>query len=192
MPNRQVEKQRPAKRFQRPQRTDWRSNDVSGVPWGQESWPGSDTGGGGPLDPHITSVSPTTIAAPAAAALVTVTGTNFVSGSVIEFNQAPAPGGTTFVSATSLTTMFDPVAAGSVNVTVRNPNEEESNTVVITVTAAAADPTSSWTKAEIIQWLVDHDVAVGDDAEGRFTKAELLDIVEAYLNGDPVDDLLGS
>jgi hypothetical protein len=80
--------------------------------------------------------------------------------------------------------------AKTIAVTVRR-GVEESNTINWKVTASQADPTSSWTKAEIVEWLVAQGVSIGDDAVDNFTKAELLDIVAAYLNGDPVDDLLG-
>jgi hypothetical protein len=55
------------------------------------------------------------------------------------------------------------------------------------------DPTSSWTKVEIIAWLVAKGVIVNEGAASHFTKAELLDIVEAYLNDDQdtVDELIG-
>jgi IPT/TIG domain len=84
-------------------------------------------------DPHITSLNPNTASAAAGAVTVTVTGTDFVSGSVIEIDHAAAP--TTYVSATSLTTSYDPSTVGAKQFTVRNPNEEESNSVAFTVTA---------------------------------------------------------
>lgn len=84
-------------------------------------------------DPSITSLSPNTASAAAGAVTVTVTGTNFVSGSKIEIDQAAVP--TTYVSATSLTTSYDPTTEGAKQFTVRNPNDEESNSVAFTVTA---------------------------------------------------------
>lgn len=183
MPNRQVTKQRPARKFQRPQRTDWRSNDLSGIPWGQGNWPG---GGGGVGDPQISSIAPSTLAATAGPTTLTITGTQFVAGSVVEFDQVAQT--TTFVSATSLTISFDPTIAHNYDVTVRNPNEEESNTVSFVVTAtveeepqamsAETKPTSSWLKADIIAWLVEFG---GYEEEGldAYTKAELLEYVDA-------------
>jgi hypothetical protein len=82
-------------------------------------------------DPHITSITPTGISAAAAATTLTVNGYNFENGSVVEINQAAQT--TTFVSASKLTISYDPTAAGPVSFTVRNPNEEESNTVPYTV-----------------------------------------------------------
>ena len=171
---------RPQSRDQvRVQRLDFRGYPPTGLPWGQPGW---QSGGGSADDPHISSISPATLAAPAAATVMTVTGTNFVSGATIDIDQVAVA--TTFVSATSLTTSWDPTVAKAYVFTVRNPNEEESNSFSYTVTAAAADPTNSWTKAEIVEWLVSKGVALGDDAVDRFTKAELLAIVEAYLNDD--------
>ena len=175
---------RPQSRDQvRVQRLDFRGYPPTGVPWGQPGW-----ASGGVSDPHISSISPSTLAAPAAAALVTVTGTQFVSGATIEIDNVAVA--TTFVSATTLTTSWDPTVAKTYVFTVRNPNEEESNSVNFVVTAAAADPTNSWTKAEIVEWLVGKGVSLGDDAVDRFTKAELLAIVDAYLNED--DDELAT
>jgi IPT/TIG domain len=92
---------------------------------------GDPFGPAGP-DPSITSLNPNTASAAAGAVTVTVTGTLFVSGSTIEIDQAAVP--TTFVSATSLTTSYDPSTTGVKQFTVRNPNNEESNSVPFTVT----------------------------------------------------------
>jgi hypothetical protein len=109
-----------------------------------------------PVDPAITTLAPNTVAASAGPTLITVTGTNFVSGSVIEIDQVAQP--TTFVSATTLTTNYDPTVAGSPVFTVRNPNEEESNSVTFTVTAAAAqafDP-GDHTIPEVEAYIEEH------------------------------------
>ena len=97
-------------------------------------------GGGGPdspTDPHINSLSPTTLPVSASPTVITVTGTNFVAGSVVEIAQQDRP--TTFVSATQLTVSFTPATAATVNFTVRNPDDEESNSVPFVVTAAAQE-----------------------------------------------------
>ena len=181
-----IQTSRPATKHQvRVQRLDFRGYPPTGLPWGQPGWGNP---GGTANDPHITSITPATLAAPAAATVMTVTGTQYVSGSVIEIDNVAVA--TTFVSATSLTTSWDPTVAKAYIFTVRNPNEEESNSFSYTVTAAAADPTSSWTKAEIVEWLQAQGVAVGDNAVDRFTKNELLAIVEAFLNDD--DDNLAA
>lgn len=90
--------------------------------------------GGGP-DPSITTLTPSTVSAAAGPTTVTVAGTNFAAGSVVEINQAAQA--TTFVSATSLTVSYDPSVAGTVQFTVRNPNDEESNSVPFVVGALA-------------------------------------------------------
>lgn len=88
-------------------------------------------------DPSITTLAPSTVLASAGPTTITVTGTNFEAGSVVEVNQAAQP--TTFVSATSLTISYDPTVAGTVMFTVRNPNEEESNSVAFVVGAGAEE-----------------------------------------------------
>ena len=100
-----------------------------------ESYPPSLWGGGTPgvPDPHIDSLAPNSGSAAAGPIAVTVTGTNFEAGSVVEVDQAALA--TTFVSATSLTTSYDPATVGTKLFTVRNPNEEESNSVPFTVAA---------------------------------------------------------
>jgi hypothetical protein len=192
-----LDKQRPPKKkMGRKQRRGTKSNPRTGVQWANwKDVPGSGgmTGSTGPLDPYITSIVPATIAATAAATTITVKGARFAAGCTIEFDNVAVP--TTFVSATTVTTSYDPTVAKVIAVTVRR-GVEESNTINWTVTPTAgedpaADPTSSWTKAEIVEWLVAKGVALEPGAAGHFTKAELLDIVAAYLNGDPVDDLLG-
>lgn len=87
----------------------------------------------GPVDPGISSLSP---AAGVVGVQVTVRvlGSNFEAGSVIEVDQVAVP--TTYVSASELTATVTPAAAGTKRITVRNPNDEESNGVDFTVTAA--------------------------------------------------------
>jgi hypothetical protein len=93
-------------------------------------------------DPHINSLTPATASAAAGAVTVTVAGYNFEAGSVVEIATAAQP--TTYVSPTALTVSYDPAAAGTFFFTVRNPNDEESNSVAFTVAAeAAADETST-------------------------------------------------
>lgn len=180
-------KQRPpTKKMGRKQRRGSKSNPVTKVQWANWlDYPGS--GGPGAADPHINSIAPSSIAATASATTITVTGSAFLEGSVIEFDNVAVP--TTWVSLTSVTTSFDPTVAKAINVTVRSPNGEESNIVVLTVTATAGDPTSTWLKADIITWLKDRGVVVDEVAANQFTKAELLDIVAAYLNGDTIDPI---
>ena|SRR6478735_283836 len=83
------------------------------------------------VDPSITALLPTTVSAAAGPTTVQVNGTNFEAGSVIEIDQVAVP--TTFVSATRLTTSYDPSVAGTVAFTVRNVNDEESNSVSFVV-----------------------------------------------------------
>ncbi len=85
--------------------------------------------------PAITSVSPATATAGGDVFTLTVTGSGFTNGSVVRWNGADRP--TTFVSATQLTAQIpaaDIATAGTVNVTVLNPNPDvESNQVTFTI-----------------------------------------------------------
>ncbi|MFD2717168.1 IPT/TIG domain-containing protein [Hymenobacter monticola] len=94
--------------------------------------------------PTITSLSPATATAGGAAFTLTVTGTGFVSGSVVNIGTTALT--TTFVSATSLTAAVPASAiatAGTYNVTVVNPaaNGGTSAASTFTVTSAVAAPT---------------------------------------------------
>ncbi len=90
--------------------------------------------------PTLTGLSPATVASGAAGFTLTVTGKNFVAGSVIQWNGADRT--TTFVSATTLTTAVaasDVAAAATAQVTVFNPapNGGASNALPFTVNAPA-------------------------------------------------------
>jgi hypothetical protein len=89
--------------------------------------PGGGTSGNSPFAvnnplPTITTLSPASATVGGAGFTLTVNGTKFISGSVVNFNGNPKT--TTFVSATQVTaaiTAGDLVTAGSINVTVTNP-----------------------------------------------------------------------
>src|SRR3954470_14582674 len=101
-------------------------------------------------DPHIDTLSPTSGSAAGGAFVVTVTGTDFEPSSVIEINQVAVP--TTYVSATQVTTSFDPTVVGTVQFTVRNTSGQESNSVPFTVGALTAANVASRTTAEVKTW----------------------------------------
>ena len=84
-------------------------------------------------DPAITSLAPNS-GAVSAVVTVTVTGTGFEAGSTVEVNGAAQS--TSFVSSTELTASYTPDAEGTVQFTVRNPSNAESNDSPFTVTAA--------------------------------------------------------
>jgi hypothetical protein len=91
-----------------------------------------------PADPTIATLTPSTVAASAAAVVVTVSGSNYETGAIVEVDQVAQT--TTFVDANTLTISYDPTVAGTVQFTVRNPvSEEESNSVSFVVGAGAAD-----------------------------------------------------
>ncbi|HZO56537.1 MAG TPA: IPT/TIG domain-containing protein [Bryobacteraceae bacterium] len=86
--------------------------------------------------PTISSLSPSSAVAGGAAFTLTVTGTNFVSGSTVQWGGAALT--TTFGSATQLTAAVPAnlvAAPGSVNITVVNPGPVTSAAAVFTVTA---------------------------------------------------------
>ncbi len=72
--------------------------------------------------PSITAVSPSAVTAAGTAFTLTVSGTNFISRSVVRWNGSDRP--TTFVSRTQLTAAIpasDVASAGTANVTVASP-----------------------------------------------------------------------
>jgi hypothetical protein len=135
-------------------------------------------------DPSITTLVPNTVASSAAATLINVNGSNFVAGSVIEINGTPVA--TTYVSATKLTTSYDPSAAGTVQFTVRNPNDEESNSVAFVVTASIVEDPSQFTIEEIKAWVDDHDaeadeVLAAEQARGDDARTTLVTWLQGFI-----------
>ncbi|HEY2994770.1 MAG TPA: PA14 domain-containing protein [Methylomirabilota bacterium] len=91
--------------------------------------------------PRITALTPSSGAAGGPGFTLTVTGSGFVSGSTVNWNGASRP--RTFLSATQLTASIaagDIAAAGSVPVTVRNPDGSTSNTATFTITSGGPCP----------------------------------------------------
>jgi len=85
--------------------------------------------------PVLSTLSPTSALVGSAAFTLSVSGSNFVCGAVVNFNGAPQP--TTFVSATSLTAAISAssiAAAGSFSVTVTNPAPNGGTSVASTFT----------------------------------------------------------
>ncbi|GAA4032866.1 hypothetical protein GCM10022409_16440 [Hymenobacter glaciei] len=93
--------------------------------------------------PNITSLAPNTTAAGSAAFTLTVNGTGFLSGSVVNFNGTALT--TTFVSATQLTAAVPASAVatvGTYNVTVANPSANQGGTsAAATFTVTTPAPT---------------------------------------------------
>src|ERR1700729_308202 len=100
-----------------------------------QSYPPEVLGGG----PKITVLTPNTMVAGTGPTVITVDGRGFDSDAQIEADGAGLV--TTFVSATRLTAPFSPAVEGDVTFTVRNVStRDESNDMIFTVTAGAADP----------------------------------------------------
>ena len=149
---------------------------------------------GGAADPNIDSLTPSS-GEVGVAVSVTVAGSNFEDGSVVEAGGTALS--TAFVSETELTADFTPDAEGTVNFTVRNPSEKESNDSPFTVTAAGTatsefDP-GAHTVEEVKAYADEH---ADDDVEiQRLYDAEInnrnrigvISYLEALLPYDPGD-----
>jgi WD40-like Beta Propeller Repeat len=102
--------------------------------------------------PAITQLSPSSAAVGGPAFTVTVTGTNFVLGTQVNWNGSPLT--TTFVSATQLTAAIpaaDIATQGSDNVSVVNPapGGGPSGTIVFTVTSKGMAATAAGEKTSL-------------------------------------------
>ncbi|HTB88108.1 MAG TPA: hypothetical protein VK743_09165 [Steroidobacteraceae bacterium] len=91
--------------------------------------------------PTLTSLSPTSATAGAAGFTLTLTGTNFVSSSAVNWNGSARS--TAFVSTSQLTASIngaDVAAAGTASVTVVNPAPGGGTSSAVSFTIAAANP----------------------------------------------------
>ena len=91
--------------------------------------------------PTITAITPSTAVAGGPGFTLTITGTNFVSGSVVRWNGSDRT--TTFVSGTQLTAAIpasDIAAAGTANVTVFNPAPGGGTSGAATFTIQTSNP----------------------------------------------------
>ena len=94
-----------------------------------------------PPVPGLTTLSPNSATAGGPAFTLTVNGSNFVSGSVVQWNGTVRT--TTFVSATQLTAAIpasDIAAAGTAQVTVANPGGGTSNALTFTINTGTPAP----------------------------------------------------
>jgi len=134
-------------------------------------------------DPHIASLTPSSGSAAGGAIPVQVDGTDFDAGAVVEIDQVAMP--TTFVSSTRLTTSFDPAVAGTVVFTVRNANDEESNSVPFTVATLAADDVAGMTVDEVKSYVREHPDWLAEihafEQEGK-ARVTLLEWLRALLD----------
>lgn len=96
--------------------------------------------------PTVTSISPTTAVAGSSGLTLTVTGTNFVATSVLNWNGSPRT--TTFVSATQITGEIpaaDIASVGSASVTVVTPAPGGGTSAESTFTITALNPVPTLT-----------------------------------------------
>ncbi|MCE9557788.1 MAG: hypothetical protein K8R88_02440 [Armatimonadetes bacterium] len=104
--------------------------------------------------PTISTISPNTALAGSADVAVTVTGTNFVAGSVVNWNGLPLA--TTFVSATELTFTASAsllTTAGTPSVTVVNAAPGGGTSNVATFTITSPDPTVTTVSPSVLHVL---------------------------------------
>jgi len=101
----------------------------------------------GPPKPNITGISPTSAIKGSASQQLTITGSGFVSGSVVNFNTTKLT--TVFVSATSLTATIPAnllTSVGAATITVTNPDASVSGGVAFTILSdlaiSSVSPTS--------------------------------------------------
>jgi hypothetical protein len=97
--------------------------------------------------PSITSLSPSTSPAGSRALALTVTGTKFISGSVVRWNGSTRA--TTYVSSTSLNATITPddmAASGSATVTVYNPSPGGGTSGGLSFTISSVSPLAFLTK----------------------------------------------
>ena len=119
--------------------------------------------------PVITSINPTSAIAGGSSFILTVSGTNFISGSIIKWNGTNLT--TTYVNATQLTAVVPSAnitASGTAAVTVFNATPGGGTSNGLTFTINAAVPTAKKflfdaTKAETsgnADWVIDQDASV--------------------------------
>ena len=142
------------------------------------------------LVPTLTSLAPNTAVVGGADFTISINGTNFTPYTVILWNGSPEP--TTYISPTQVRTLVRPdtiFAPAILPITVRN-GPSVSNSLDFTFTATSEDPEpdpdeepqQTWTKDRIVAWLVVQGVDLSEQALGKLTKAELLDLVADLLD----------
>jgi len=155
-----------------------------------ESYPPSLWGGGSGADPHINVIDPNPGIAVGSPITFTVHGSGFSATSVVEVDHVPQT--TTFVNGTTLTFILPPVP-GTFEVTVRNADEQESNSVTLEVWpgTVTAEQVSGWTIDEVKAFIVAHPDLLSEvhefEQHGR-KRAGLLTWLEQLLDEEDVPD----
>jgi len=134
--------------------------------------------------PVLTALVPDTVAVGDPDFTISVQGEKFDVNTVIWWNDHEEP--TTFVSENEVTTLVRPDTIGGpavLPVSVRN-GAVFSDSLDFTFTGAqlASVPLPTWSKAEIVDWLLDNGVELSESALGNLNKSELLSLVEAVLS----------
>lgn len=132
--------------------------------------------------PVVTTLTPNTVSAAAGPTTITVAGTGFVASSTIRVDGIAVP--TVYVSATSLTTSYDPTAAGTTQFTVAN-GAAISNAVPFTVGAIVDDP-AAYRVPDIKSWVDANpdwadEILAAERARGDAARVTLIDWLEGFI-----------
>lgn len=144
------------------QHSTWHRDDMDPVPVGPA--------------PTLASAAPPTLSAAAGPTTITLTGTNFVNGAKARVDGADQT--TTFISATSVSFSYDPSAAGTVQLSVRNPDGQTTANLAYVVATLQADPSLA-TIEEIQAWVDAHEdiadeVLAAEQARGPAARSTLV------------------
>lgn len=142
---------------------------------GHATWHETDAGAPAPK-PTLASAAPPTLSAAAGPTTITLTGTNFVTGSKARVNGVVQT--TTYISATSISFSYDPTAAGTVQLSVQNPSGQVSTNLAYVVAALSADPSLA-TIEQIQVWVDAHDdeadeILAAEQARGNDARSTLI------------------
>lgn len=153
------------------QRQDWRGYPDDGQVWGQPSW-----ASGAIAAPTLTSISPTTGSAAAGAFTVLCNGTGFIPESKIQIDGVIV--NTFYINTTQMSTSYDPVAAGTTQFTVRNPDGKVTAAKPFTVGALARTDVLDGTVDEVKAYV--NALAMDDERDDIIQ--ELVDYERAHKN----------
>jgi hypothetical protein len=158
-------------------------HDRGALEWAEQEAYDDHGGGSGPA-PTLVSAAPPTVSAASPSTTITLTGTGFIDGANARVNGNQQT--TEFVSATSLKFNFNPTAAGTVQLSVRNPDGKTSANLAFVVATLVEDPALA-TIEEIKTYLDDgHDdladeVLAAEEARGDQARATLISWLQGFI-----------
>ncbi len=113
--------------------------------------------------PSMLGVTPDTVLAGSPAVTITVTGTNFVSGSILHWNGQSRP--TTIISGTRLTAVIpssDVAAAATAQLTIFNPSPGGGTSATLTFPVAGSSGVVVHDATNSVVWLADANLAAAE------------------------------